>query len=312
MATYNGERYLEEQLNSIIRQTRLPDEIIICDDCSNDNTISIAKRFSSSAQFKVEIHQNLKNLGFIKNFEKAISLAKGDILILCDQDDVWEKNKIQDIEDYFFKNQEYGGVFSDAEVVNEKLESVGYNLWECVKFSERQQKCFIGGNSFNLLINRNVVTGATLAFRSTMIKYFMPIPANCAHDLWIALIISIVSRIGIINKPLIKYRQHSMNQIGIMKENIIEKIIRTTNEDSKYFIKIIERYTVLVSHLKKHQLANEKIISSIEKKINHLRLRSCLPERKIERLPKIFLELIKGSYRHYSNGWKSAAIDILR
>ena len=89
LATYNGERYLQEQLNSFLHQTRLPDEIIACDDCSTDRTMDILESFAISALFAVYIYRNAINLGYTKNFERAISLCSGDVIFLSDQDDVW-------------------------------------------------------------------------------------------------------------------------------------------------------------------------------------------------------------------------------
>src|SRR3989339_673267 len=94
MCTYNGEKYIEQQLNSFLTQTILPNELVICDDCSKDKTIEILQEFSKKAKFPVRIYLNEKNLGSTKNFEKAIGLSKGDIIFCSDQDDVWHNQKI--------------------------------------------------------------------------------------------------------------------------------------------------------------------------------------------------------------------------
>src|SRR6266550_1879624 len=130
MCTYNGSLYLREQLDSIMRQTRLPDELVICDDCSVDETRQIIEDFASVAPFPVHLHVNEQNLGSTKNFEKAISLCEGDAIALADQDDVWNPFKLDRIETVLNSSPKVGLVFSDAEVVDEKLKPLGYNLWQ--------------------------------------------------------------------------------------------------------------------------------------------------------------------------------------
>ena len=89
MTTYNGSKYLNDQLKSFSQQDQAPDELIVCDDGSSDNTIKILEKFSLNAPFDVKIYQNESNLGFTKNFENALSKCTGDLIFLSDQDDIW-------------------------------------------------------------------------------------------------------------------------------------------------------------------------------------------------------------------------------
>src|SRR5262249_18454629 len=94
LCTYHGASYVDAQVASLTRQTRLPDELIVCDDLSTDDTVSILERFARAAPFPVRIHVNEQTLRSTKNFEQAISLCSGDVIFLCDQDDVWEPEKL--------------------------------------------------------------------------------------------------------------------------------------------------------------------------------------------------------------------------
>jgi glycosyltransferase involved in cell wall biosynthesis len=114
MCTYNGSKHIKEQLESIIYQTRKPDEIIICDDCSSDNTVEIAQNLLSVSTIKSTIIRNEINLGFRKNFEKAIGLCHGDIVFLSDQDDVWLPEKIEKVANIFDNDEEVIMAFHDA------------------------------------------------------------------------------------------------------------------------------------------------------------------------------------------------------
>lgn len=121
MCTYNGEKYIREQLESIINQSMLPDEIVICDDCSKDTTLEILKDTLNSYNGIVQLVSNKHNLGYRKNFEKAISLCHGDIIFLSDQDDVWNKDKIEIIKTEIEKDKNILLAFHDVEIVDENL-----------------------------------------------------------------------------------------------------------------------------------------------------------------------------------------------
>src|SRR5207253_4621935 len=119
MCTYNGASYLQEQFDSIAMQTRLPDELVICDDVSVDTTKEITDKFAAVAPFAVKRHFNENNLGSTKNFEKAIGLCQGDIIALADQDDEWSPIKLEQLEAALASSAKTGLVFSDAEVVDQ-------------------------------------------------------------------------------------------------------------------------------------------------------------------------------------------------
>ena len=95
LCTYNGERFLDAQLTSLAEQSHRPDEVVICDDDSSDGTLGIIQAFADTAPFKVRVFRNSQNLGYVKNFEKAVSLCQGDVIFMCDQDDVWHPEKIE-------------------------------------------------------------------------------------------------------------------------------------------------------------------------------------------------------------------------
>src|SRR5437868_6261824 len=111
LCTYNGEKYLPDQLASYLKQERLPDELVICDDGSSDNTVEIIKRFATEAPFPVQLHVNENNLGSTKNFEKAFQLCQGEIITPSDQDDVWHEKKLLQLERAFKEHPQIGLVF---------------------------------------------------------------------------------------------------------------------------------------------------------------------------------------------------------
>ncbi|HXM46530.1 MAG TPA: glycosyltransferase family 2 protein [Pyrinomonadaceae bacterium] len=214
MCTYNGAAYLSEQFESLATQTRVPDELVVCDDSSTDkHTREMVEAFARRAPFAVRLFINKQNLGSKRSFELAIRRCRGEIIFLCDQDDVWREDKLAVIERAFLSSPQTGLVFSDAEVGDENLVKLG-SLWQ--NFSEDSQADLEAGRAFHALLRRNLVTGATLAFRSNLRRLVLPIPTDTSfqHDAWIALIIAAVARVTFISEPLIKYRQHPGQQIG--------------------------------------------------------------------------------------------------
>jgi glycosyltransferase involved in cell wall biosynthesis len=197
-------------------QDRSPEELVVCDDMSTDGTREILEKFAAAASFPVSLQFNDGILGTIKNFEQAITFCDGDIIFLSDQDDVWAPDKISKLEELFTGNDRLGAAFCDAEIVDESLRSMSYTLWECCVFGSKEREFLKTGRAFDLLSVRNIVTGATLAFRSKYRNVFLPIPTETRlwHDGWISLLIAAVADIGFVDQPLQKYRQHPHQQLG--------------------------------------------------------------------------------------------------
>src|SRR5258707_813052 len=120
-------------------QKGLPDELVICDDCSTDNSADISREFAARADFPVSVIVNDSRLGSTKNFEKAISLCRFEIITLCDQDDIWHPQKLDRIADVFHQDEHMGAVFSDAELIDENSESLAGTLWSSGQFNLRKQ-----------------------------------------------------------------------------------------------------------------------------------------------------------------------------
>lgn len=312
MCTYNGAQYLEEQLASILNQTRLPDEVVICDDGSHDNTLNILHTFSRQAPFETHIHCNKTTLGSTKNFENAIRLCTGDIIALSDQDDVWHMQKLARIEQVFLHSSQVGGVFTNADIVDQKLQSFGFSLWDVVLFSKKERELVQKGKALDILLKHLCVTGATFAFGSLWKDKLIPIPSFWMHDAWIALNLAVFSNLYIIQEKLIQYRQHESNQIGASPKGISYRFNETfaTNRQI-YYSSEIERYQIAYDHFCKWFLPDHPKIKKLYSKIQHLQARSRLPAQRSLRLPLILKELFTGKYSQYSKSWQVAVKDLL-
>ncbi len=216
VCTYNGEKFISEQLKSIIQQTLPPDEIIVSDDCSNDNTIMIAENILRKSGISYKVHKNEQNINATANFEQAMGMAAGDIIFTSDQDDVWGKNKIEIITKEFLK-YDCMLVFTNAEVVDQNLNSLGFDLWHEMEIDITKDEM---DNYFNKMIQGNIVTGATMAVSKKLYSLSVPFYANFFHDAWLALNATQYGKIIAIDKCLIKYRMHGNNEVGIIKHGM--------------------------------------------------------------------------------------------
>lgn len=234
ICTYNGEKYIKEQLESILNQTHAIDEIIICDDGSNDKTIAIIEQIQIEHPNKIYINKNSENLGSTKNFEKAISICTGDYIFLSDQDDVWKINKVEKVVQHFLNHPSTEAVFTNGDLINDKNKKINsLTLWDSVFFMEKKLKKPI--LLFKLICSkRNMVTGATLCIKKEIKEFILPFPEikKYYHDEWIAIIIASRNKLDYITDELISYRIHAKQQIGgktSNQKNAIKKHIKLSN-----------------------------------------------------------------------------------
>ena len=225
LCTYNGERFLRDQLDSIFQQTVPVNEIIICDDVSTDGTVDIINEYSVKHTGIIQLYQNTETLKSVKNFEKAVSLTTGDYIFLCDQDDIWMPDKVELFMKHFNENPEVEGIFTNGILVNDEgKEFCNITLWDLAMFNVKIVEKI---KSFWKIyqVHQNMVTGATFCFKKNIKAYIFPFPISrfFHHDEWIALHICQRNALSYIEKPLIKYRIHANQQTGDLMLKRFEK-----------------------------------------------------------------------------------------
>ena len=211
MCTYNGALYLSKQLESIICQTKRVDEIIICDDGSKDQTCVIITAFIKQNP-QIKFQRNKLNLGFVRNFEQAISLCSGDIIFLADQDDIWMPDKVEMICDFFEQHPDKDFVFTNAKLINNlDVECYNQTMFDAVGMNSRNKELLDRGCAYDVIGVSSRITGATVALRSSFVPYCIPFPKTwtaSVHDEMIAVSAVLRGKIAYIDKCLIKYRLH--------------------------------------------------------------------------------------------------------
>lgn len=313
MCTFNGACFLPGQLESIAAQFRLPDELLICDDGSTDESTAIIREFAKHAKFSVRLVVNSANLGSTRNFEQAISLCSGSIVVLADQDDIWYPNKLEIMEKAFARSSSIVAAFSDAEVIDQDARPLGLRLWPTFAFTPAKQKRFANGRAFSVLIKHPVVTGATMAFRRQLFNLAVPIPANDLHDRWISFLLAARGLFEAIPIPLMQYRRHREQQIGTGPVSMSGQIVHAKNRGRNFYIEELVRFRQLQHRLeeRKSSFPNaDYALKEIEKKLAHLEYRTGLSKVKTERIPGLFREMFNGNYWRYSGGWRSIAKDL--
>jgi len=215
MCTYNGERFLRQQLESLLNQTCKPDEIIICDDASSDNTVAIAQEFAQQAGVTVHVHINAQNLGYIKNFEQAIRLCTQDLIFLCDQDDLWQSTKIEQMVAAFDAEPCVGLVLHDfcrIDGLNQPYISPE-ETYGPQQLSSKQLPQEIKENSIKVFMEPypRAWCGCMMAYRRSFNDVVLPIFPGKGHDDWILKILAPITETRFLTDQLVHYRMHHQN-----------------------------------------------------------------------------------------------------
>lgn len=240
ICTYNGEKFIKEQLDSILEQTVQVDEIIVCDDHSTDQTREILAEYHSKLPEVFKIHYNEKPLGVIKNFEKAVNLCQNEIIFLCDQDDLWKPNKVETVLCYFKNNPDKEAVFHDLELLqNDNI--LKSSNWESIYFLPENTD----GISVQhyLFLFGNIATGASFAFRNPKKKWnFNASSVLLLHDYQLAIHFAAANTLEFIDEKLGVYRLHDNQQVGTDQNNrqkrkeIYDTFVNSSNlEKLKYY-----------------------------------------------------------------------------
>lgn len=215
MASYNGAQYIEKQIESILDQLSLGDELIIVDDCSTDDTVNIIKKFNSDY---IKLFKNEKNIGYVRNFEKALGLAKNNYICLADQDDVWIGGRLQKLE----AKIESENVYLVASNFNPSFED-SKNDKKFLKLKIENSTEYLG-NIIRIFQGKSAYYGCTMMLDRQLLKFILPFPKYIeAHDLWIAMNANLLKSIHHLYDDTLIYNVHQ-NNTSLKKRSFLKKI----------------------------------------------------------------------------------------
>ncbi len=318
MCTHNGVKHVLQQMESFAAQSLLPAELVVCDDASTDDTVEVIRAFGKRAPFAVRLELNEVNLGYSKNFAKAVDLTSSELILCSDQDDVWHPDKLRMFADEFRREPNPGLIFCDVNLVDRDLKSIGSTLWQSRKFclSARRKVTGMTGASVILRDPTWFAAGAAMGFAAKYKSLILPLVDGWTHDAWIATIVSAVAPVGLIPKPLNDYRQHASQVFGETSGDVgyVMNLAKARASCEDHFLATTERYRQLAARLKGAGVPtlDSAMLSRVEQKISHWECRSKMRRiPKLARLPLISREFALGRYQSYSQGWKSMAVDVL-
>lgn len=313
LCTYNGQQFLQKQLESIAAQTLLPTELVACDDVSNDLTIDILNEFARNAPFKVRIVRNSRNLGTTRNFEQAISLCGGEFIGLCDQDDWWAPEKLEVLRNRLTTSNA-GAIFSDGFLMNENSQLTGSTLWEANLFDAKKGQFLEPcrrDQAIAELLKRNVVTGATVLLRSELSDLLFPTPAEWVHDGWLAWMMVLHSSLLACPEKLVRYRIHTSQQVGMPPDSARARLKRARISDEVAYRSQEEQYHLLCGYARSHpEVCDPQLCQRIEDKRAFAAFRADIASVKGPKWRKITAN--RAAYRLYAQGWRSMLKDALR
>lgn len=316
LCTYNGARFLGAQWKSLLAQSRLPDEIVVRDDASIDPTPELLTSLAVEAEARgvaVRYIRGERNLGYVANFEAALRCASSEILFLCDQDDVWHFDKLATLTARF---EHYTGLMllcSDARRIDAAGAALSRTLFEVLRVTRGELRQIHAGDGFGVLLRRSLATGATIALRRELLADALPFPEGWVHDEWLAIIAAALGGFDCIEQPLIDYRQHAENQLGMQDRGVAAKWRDLVKPGPAMIDRLIARDEALQERL---QLLGTRISRSnndgTEEKLRHLRARAALHGERWKRAAAVLREVASGRYRRYASGWREALRDLLR
>jgi hypothetical protein len=312
LATYNGERFIEEQLRSLAAQTRLPDEVVVSDDGSTDTTLAIVERFAAEAPFDVRVAPGTERLGVDANFARALAQCSGDFIAICDQDDRWLPHKIEHVLAAFQRAPAAQLVVNNQQIADERLQPTAFTTLENYERVHGTADAF--GN------------GCCLTFRRSWLAAISPIAEGVSYDLWIN---SIAVSLGVrhmIREPLQLYRRHQGNASSATafearQLSRLDYYLGSPDADGRSLWEHqVQVAQLIIDHLRHNrdlfdQLADpaqvEAAIRSEQRRCEALKSRLAVRRRpRAGRVYAIFKMVRSGQYRHFS-GLLSAAKDLV-
>ena len=319
LCTHNGGRFIQEQIESICQQSLLPAEIVLSDDASSDNCVDLAQTIVAGQVLKqsrslptLHILRNSQPLKVVKNFEQAIKACTGDLIALCDQDDVWHTDRLVRMAQEFVQRPDLLLLHSNAKLIDSTGGDLSQSLFDAIEVQGFELDWIHTGRALDAFLRRNLVTGATTLFHRSLLQYALPFPKEWLHDEWLAIVAACIGLVDVMEDRLIDYRQHATNQIGARRETLLWKIQKAfaTRDDT-----LSARATKVEVLLERLERLDKSIpattIAKLHAKLVHQRFRANLPKRRLARLVPVLRELLTGRYNQFGRGLHCVARDLL-
>ncbi len=313
MATCNGARFLAQQLDSIAAQSMLPDELVVGDDLSSDATATIIHEFARrNPRIDVRLETNAQRLGSTANFAATVRRCRGDIVVFADQDDEWLPQRIERLTSALEKDPQASYAFSDGELMDGAGQTMSGSLFSAINFSSHERDRFSKGQALRVLMRRNVVTGATLAVRRNALHALLPFEPGWIHDYYIAIALETLAHGVLVDEPLIRYRLHDGQQIGVARASFAAALAYARKQDEAQCLAEAEKFENIGRRLVSWEVpASHEVFMLLRAKAEFNRMRARMRARPASAPLLTVRALLRNSYRNYSLGWKQVLVDLL-
>ena len=316
LCTFNGARFIQEQIRSILDQETPVDEIVVRDDRSDDNTVALIGALAATTAIPIRVTVNQDRLGSTRNFLTAIEHCRGDVIFLSDQDDVWLAEKVATMTAAFAADAEVELVLSDATVVDEALRPLGYTVLGSLPLTARDRTRVRRGDGTDLVLVRPFGTGSSMAFRATLSPAILQLnwPDALIHDSWILTVADALSRLEVIDRPLNLYRQHAAQQVGAPPKWRARAAEGAAGQPAPERLPGHRRQLGVFRQIEAAFALTETrapFRATLRDAIAHLERRLGLPGARPLRLPGVAREVVGGGYSRFASGLRSAGRDLL-
>ena len=311
LCTRNGARYLRQQIESICAQDLKPCELVLSDDASSDDSVALVEQLLAPSGIPLRVLRNDPPLGVTRNFEQAVRACGGDLVALCDHDDVWHPGRLARMAAPFEARPDLLLLHSDARMVDADGAPLGTTLFQTLEVQPRELAAIARGDAFDVLLRRNLVTGAATVFRRRLLEAALPFPATWVHDEWLAAIAAAIGRVDVLPEPLIDYRQHGANQIGARRLGLAEKLAKAFDTRGDKHAQRLARAQALLERL---QALGARVpparLQAQQQKVAHQAFRAALPAARLARLPRVLREAASGRYQRFGRGKQAVVQDL--
>lgn len=318
LCSCNGAKFIAEQIDSICRQSLPPFEIVLHDDASTDDTVAVAKAAWTRCRdeglpapdLQILVHGH--RLGVAANFAGALRVCRGELIALCDQDDHWHSDRLAFAAALFDAQPARLLVHGNARLVDGSGQSLNMDLFDALEITPAELAALEQGRALEVLLDRNLVTGAATLVRRELLDLALPVPAHWVHDEWLAAVAAANHGLFVTRRCLLDYRQHGNNQIGAQQEHWLAALSRLVSPRGDFLPYRLARAQELLERLQRmHPPASPGVVRLVEEKVAHHAVRAKLPANRLLRLWPVWREWRTGRYQRFGRGIRGLAKDLL-
>jgi glycosyltransferase involved in cell wall biosynthesis len=311
LASFNGAKYIADQLRSFADQDRRPDELVITDDGSTDHTAKIVEDFARSAPFPVRFEPNPARLGYNQNFARAISLCTGQIILMSDQDDVWLPAHVRRIAEAFEAEPKVGFVTSNSTYTDDQLRPTGADIWKSERFTPSNLN---RDWQFPAWARHRALAGHASAFRADLRDVVLPIGEDWIYDQWIGLVCAACSRVVTLPDHLTLHRHHAAQAVANDQKTLAQWHADKPTLDVDHFDREITRWRALLDRAEAHpgRLIDPRVLDVLRDRIRLLQIRQNLRRKgRLGRISGALAQLLAGRYHRSARGWLTFGRDVM-